>query len=100
MELNKGDILRYRRSEMNFIGKNGAFSWLIIYESYDMSHISDSWFHDWSLLNGEFRNQHLASCCQTPMARSVSNYYVIIYDVIMTSLHNMAHLLYKKCFVM
>ena len=82
MELNKGDILRYRRSEMNFIGKYGAFSWLILYESYDMSHIV--WLRISSLitLNGAFRNQHLASCCQTPMARSVSNCYVIIYDVI------------------
>ena len=36
MELNKDDILRYRRSGMNFIGKYGARE---PYDSYFVTHI-------------------------------------------------------------
>ena len=63
MELNKDDIQRYRRSGMNFIGKYGNRE---PYDSYFVTHIK-------SFITFEFRNQHLASCCQTPMARSVSS---------------------------
>ena len=81
MERNKVDILQSHRSEMNFIGK------LINEMKIILSVYGPAWIRLGPLIPAGlkmyrhlpiiFRNQHLASCCQTPMARSVSDYVII-----------------------
>ena len=81
MERNKVDILQSHRSEMNFIGKL-VDDMKIILSVYGpgwigLGPLTPAGLKIYRHLPIIFRNQHLASCCQTPMARSVRHHVII-----------------------